>query len=345
MAGLQSSAAVDTGGGPDIYEQDPAAAPDGDFEAGTLAHLVPGNRGRMLDPRRTPVTIVGVDDRVGMFELVVDAFEDRGAHWRLPVEAVEGFQFERGAERLAPLHENELRALAERFDRALELPVEPAAREQTGRALAAERARIRRELAARPALAQLDLARCTERREGSAEAAAALQALLDDAGLARLEGSFAATYVSNPNSGEAVKGHAIVLAEMGLCPYSGNIARDEAIFAGDGAKHRRRAHILLRLAFLAELMALLGSSGVELFRGTAVDRSPALRRGRSFVAATFSSAVAMAHLESAAEVTILARQRVLPSRLFMTFLETRAMNDRYLEAEAVLIGDPANPLF
>ena len=232
-----------------------------------------------------------------MFELVVEAFEDRGAHWRLPVEAVDGFQFERGAERLAAPRENELRGLAERFDQALELPAENAAREQTARALAAERARVRAELESRPALGQLDIARCSERREGSAEAAAGLQALLDDAGLADLDTSFAATYVSNPSSGESVKGHAIVLAEMGLCPYAGRIVRDPRIFAGDGAKERRRAHILLRLAFLAELMALLGISGVELFRGIAADGPVTPARGRSFVAATFSSAVALAHLE------------------------------------------------
>jgi hypothetical protein len=29
----------------------------------------------------------------------------------------------------------------------------------------------------------------------------------------------------------------------------------------------------------------------------------------------------------------------------MTFLETPAMNARYQEAEAVLIGDPGNPAF
>ena len=59
--------------------------------------------------------------------------------------------------------------------------------------------------------------------------------------------------MSNPHSGEMAKGHAIVLAEMGLCPYSGKVVRDRALFAGDGAKERRRAHILLRLAFTQEL--------------------------------------------------------------------------------------------
>ena len=47
--------------------------------------------------------------------------------------------------------------------------------------------------------------------------------------------------------------------------------------------------------------------------------------------------------DSDAEVALLVRQRVPVSRLFMTFLETAAMNDRYREAEAVLIGDPGEP--
>ena len=39
------------------------------------------------------------------------------------------------------------------------------------------------------------------------------------------------------------------------------------------------------------------------------------------------------------------RQTVDPTRLLMTFLETAAFNDRYKEAEAVLLGDPSNPAF
>ena len=39
------------------------------------------------------------------------------------------------------------------------------------------------------------------------------------------------------------------------------------------------------------------------------------------------------------------RQRTPVDRLFMTFLETAAHNERFLEAEAILIGDPASPAF
>jgi hypothetical protein len=329
-----------------IYAHDAEPAADDLFEPGTLDRLVAGNRGRMLDARRTPVAIVGVEHSTGTFELTVEAFEDRGARWRLPVEDVRGFQFERGARR-APVAERErLEQLAARFDRTVEVKADAADAELTAQALTTERARIRPILAWRPELERIDLPRCVARREGSPEAAAALEQLIDAAGLTSLERSLARTYVSNPSSGEIVKGHSIVIAEMGVCPYSGPIVRDESLFVGDGAKPRRRAHVLLRLAFIAELMHLLGRTDVELFRGIAVagplEGPP---RARSLVAATFSRAVANAHFETSAEVALLARQRVPVGRLLMTFLETREMNEHYREAEAVLLGDPANAVF
>lgn len=39
------------------------------------------------------------------------------------------------------------------------------------------------------------------------------------------------------------------------------------------------------------------------------------------------------------------RQAVEPDRLLMTFIETRAMNERFREAEAVLLADPAGRVF
>ena len=38
---------------------------------------------------------------------------------------------------------------------------------------------------------------------------------MTERGLAALDRDFTETFVSNPNSGELVKGHAIVLAELG----------------------------------------------------------------------------------------------------------------------------------
>jgi hypothetical protein len=325
--------------GRDIYQHDPLAASDDAFEVGRLAHLVPGNRGRMLDPRRTPVRIISIDEEHGFFEVAVEAFEDAGARWQLPLEDVSHFQFELGASALAETDVRELESIIARLDRHFEVPVSRQAHDRTLHDVEAERARIRGTLRGDPGLESVDVAACIRTRRGSTHAAHAIESLLEDAGLATLERSLTRTYVSNPHSGELVKAHAIVIAEMGLCPYAGKIVRDGAVFAGEASREHRRAHVVLRLAFLQELMAMIGCATVRLYRGTAVDRPPKPARSAPLVSATFSREVAMSHFESRAEHASLVRRQVPVSRLFMTFLETSAMNERYLEAEAVLIGE------
>jgi hypothetical protein len=328
-----------------VYESDPRAPDDGGFEPGTLGHLVAGNQARMLDPRRTPVTVLGTDASRGEFEVEVGAFEDTGARWRLPVEDVSRFQFHLESPHLPDAEVHELEQLVARLSGRIRIPVEVEARERTLVDITAERGRLRPLLLDQAGLEEIELERCVRERTGSAEAAAALEVLLGAAGLGDLERSLSRTYVSNPNSGEVVKGHAIVIAEMGLCPYAGKAVRDEQLFEGDGSKDNRRRHILLRLAFLQELTALLGIAAVELYRGVALMSAVEAPRPSSLAATTFSREVATSHFDSHTPAALLARQRVPVSRLFMTFLETAAMNDRYREAEAVLIGDPSNPVF
>ncbi len=73
---------------PDVYRSSGEQEPDERFEPGELRHLVPGNHGRLLDPRRTPVTLTAVSLADGMFQVRIEAFEDAGATWRLPFEDV-----------------------------------------------------------------------------------------------------------------------------------------------------------------------------------------------------------------------------------------------------------------
>jgi hypothetical protein len=325
--------------GGDIYQHDPLAASDDAFEVGRLAHLVPRNRGRMLDPRRTPVRIISIDEEHGFFEVAVEAFEDAGARWQLPLEDASHFQFELGASTLAESDVRELETIVARLDRPLEVSVSMQAHDRTLHDIGAERARIRGRLRSYPGLKSVDFAGCIRTRRGSQHAADAIESLLDEAGLAKLERSLTRTYVSNPHSGELVKGHAIVIAEMGLWPYVGKVVRNGTVFAGEASREHRRAHVVLRLAFLQELMAMIGCATVQLYRGTAVDRPPKAARSASLVSATFSREVAVSHFESRAEFASLIRRQVPVSRLFMTFLETSAMGERYLEAEAVMIGE------
>ena len=166
--------------------------------------------------------------------------------------------------------------------------------------------------------------------------------------MAELDTRLAERFVSNPASGELVKGHAIVLAELGLCPYRGRAVRDPRTFQPPLTRDRRAAHIVARLAFVRELWSAWGVDAVTLYRGLAVDGplpeyvpsvvsvGDVLGRGRG---------CSSSRADSATRTAALIRQLVPARRLFMTFLETPAMNRRFLEAEAVLIGDPANRAF
>jgi hypothetical protein len=88
-----------------------------------------------------------------------------------------------------------------------------------------------------------------------------------------------------------------------------------------------------------------------LYRGTAIHERPLTpdspsRRQAPLISATFSRPVAESHFRSPhAAAATLYRQRLSPELLFMTFLETAAMNSPYQEAEAVLLADnwPSSP--
>ena len=72
-----------------VYQFDEAMADDSGFEPGELGHVVAGNAGRLLDPRRTPVTVRELRLATGTFVVRIEGFEDRGA-------AVGGSAGERG---------------------------------------------------------------------------------------------------------------------------------------------------------------------------------------------------------------------------------------------------------
>jgi hypothetical protein len=328
-----------------IYQSDPEPEPDSAFVAGALDHLVPGSRGRLRDPRRTPLRVTRVLPQLGSFEVEIEAFEDRGARWQLPLTAVSQLQFPLAAARATPSVLAELRSAAARLDRPLAIAAEPAERERTRRAIEAEAAEVGQGVLA--GLPPIDLHEHIERRRGHPALCERLRRRLDERGLADVEDAFARSFVSNPHAGEMVKGHAIVLAELGLCPYQGTVVRDPATFEAPWTRRRRAEHLIVRVAFAQALWAALGQDELTLYRGGASDDPLTPRPPASFVSATFSEAVAREHYAGGptSRAAFLARQRVPVARLLMSFLETPAFNERYHEAEAVLIGDAANPTF
>lgn len=322
------------------HQFDPAMLPDSDFANGTLAHLVVGNSGRMLDPRRTPIRIVGFDSLTGTFFCEVLAFEDRGVRWQLPYESVASFQFPKDCVLAGPADVEEFQLAVLRLDRPLEIVINTSARKRTLARVAEARRASKAWLDERLQFVRdggLDLSMTV----GDSRVWQSCEAYFRAKGLWEIEDEFAAQYVSNPYSGEFAKGHRIVLAELGLAEYRDRILRDERTFEGAWSKAARAEHIIARLAFVQELFARGGHAEVLLHRGIATDAKPEKRTGRGFVSASFSLEIATSMLgPTDATRTGTVDTALIPvERLFMTYQETAHLNRKFQEAEAVLIED------
>jgi hypothetical protein len=330
-----------------VYLSAQDSAPDSAFVAGELRHLVLGNRGRLLDARRTPVTVVDVTPDRGSFAVQIEAFEDAGARWELSLTEVGSFQFARDGRAVGGAELAALERGVERFGRELVIECSPRARQEALERLGERRERARQWLRERESPAHVHVAERVQRREGDPALFRLLGQFLAERGLEELERRFTATFVSNPRSGEVVKGHAIVLAELGLCPYHGEVPRDTDLFEGQWSRSLRAEHLLWRLAFTQELLLALGVDELELYRASASDHPLRTPRPSSFVSATFSRTVAEAHFAGgpSTRAAVLFRQALPVDRALMSFLETEAMNERFQEAEAVLICDPGNYAF
>ena len=332
---------------PVIHQFDPAMAPDTDFVPGALSHLVPGNTGRMLDRRSTPVRVAALSPETGQWVCEVLAFEDQGARWDLPFESVASYQFARDAAGADEGSLRRIRSAVRKFNRPDPVPLNTRARRPTARRIGKLRPEVAEWLKTESKFiashGTLDLGS----RQVSPLLARDLEAFMQARGLWDLERGFAASMVSNPGAGEIVKGHARALADLGLASYHGTIVRDPASLEPPWTMERRKEHILTRLAFVREAFALLGLGPPVLYRAVSSAGALEPRRPQTFVSATFSFEVAMSLFGPAwdGRSARIERQTVPLERLFMTYLETGAMNRQFHEAEATLLEDPDNPAF
>jgi hypothetical protein len=326
-----------------VYERDPGSRPDEDYEPGTLRHVAAGARGRMLDPRRTPISVLEVQPEVGFVLIRVEAFEDAGATWQIPLERFDHYQFEPGGPSASDATVAEMGRAIDRFARDEEISADAAARTRTEADVAARQADAHRWLTKRSRfLAQGMVLPEPSTRRGDPLLQADLERYLRDRGLWAMEDRLTRSFVSNPGAGELVKGHRMVLAELGLAGYTGPIVRDPATFEGDWSRQARARHIVERLAFVRTLFGLLGHTHVPLWRGLGVEGRRDPHPARTFVSTSFDEAVARSHYESygPARTGFLVVREVPVERLFMTYLETAAMNTVFLEAEAVVLDHP-----
>jgi hypothetical protein len=332
--------------GAPVYQFDPHRRPDSEFQAGSLSLLVAGNEGRLLDARRTPIRIVELNMEEGTFELEILAFEDSGARWSMPFEDVGGFQFATGSTNASPQMLDAYAELVRRLDRPLVIEASPETLTQSMQRIVAAHERAADWLDAE-GLEDVDVTSHIASREGDPRCSRLLHAYLNELELAEMDAAFSAAFVSNPKAGELIKGHAIVLAELGLCPFHGKAVRSASLFDGDWSRQRRAEHLIARLAFTQELWKRITPSNPSLYRAMASDGVLDASRASSFVSATFSIEIATDHFRGGAntQTAALLRQPLPQRRMLMTFLETPAMSRQFKEAEAVLIGASDGEIF
>lgn len=278
---------------------------------------------------------------IGSWVCEITEFEDKGARWTLPVESVAHFQFERGATRASGVALEGFDAQIRRF--AGRLHIEPDRERATATLAAIEQRRVAaaKWLAAREPKLRRTAQSGDPQRFASTGALAAFEMFMEERGLLEMDHTLTRIYVSNPGSGETVKGHLIVMAEMGLAQYDGNIVRDTATFEGSWCRERRLEHVLWRTAFLHAMFSELGMEVLTLFRGVSSDAGIAPSLGRVLESWSFSRHVAESVAGPLRPDTTRAvhARNVSYRRAFMTHVETRAMNRQFREAEAVLFAE------
>ena len=323
-----------------IHKSNPDRRPDSDFIPGELALLVPGNRCRLLDGRRTPGVIESCDHNSAVFVWRIKDFEDEGKTWTLPAEDVKRFQFEKGSGRLPAEEAQSLRERVEGFQKPLEIRADPEIRKVTERAIIYLKGGAKSWLKINSRFfgegRRLDFGS----REGPASLAEDLLRYMAEHGLKDLEQRTAENIVLNPFSGELVKGMIITLAEMGLVDFQGKIPRIQGTFEGRTSQTHRKKYLIHRLAFVRAYFELLDIDEVVLYRGMSTE-GEWRQCGRSFLSCTFSQKVAGAFAEfkrgDKYRHAYLVKTTVPVDRLWMTYLETAAMNRQYLEAEALVL--------
>ena len=333
-----------------IYQYNKNRLPDEAFLPGEIAFLVKGNHCRLLDGRRTPGVIGEYNDESAMFRWRITDFEDKGKYWEVPAEGIVRYQFTKDAKKLDIERIKEINSSIKKYQKMLTIKIVQEKKRQTEVEIQKVGRSISNWLKNNSVFFKNQERLDFKSRKGSASLAKDFTRYMKSVGMKAIEQRTADILVLNPNSGEWIKGMAIVLAEMGLVPYKDKIPRTRDIFEGLGEKDKRRNYLIHRLAFVRAFFHLLGIEDVTLYRGMSTERKWGKRASaRTFVSFTFNSKIAKAYCvfsrDSDFKHSYFLKRTFPVEKLFMTYLETAAMNMRYKEAEAFVLYNTEDSTF
>lgn len=326
-----------------IHQYNKNALPDSGFTPGSINLLVPGNELRLLDNRRTPGVIKQFFHESAMFQWEITDFEDKGKHWEIPAEEVINYQFTKGSASLKETEVTLIERKIKQFQKKLTIKANQQDLKITLSEIQALKSSISDWLSNNSIFFKRNLKLDFDPATGSKCLTQDLIRYMKDQHLEHLEQRTADTIVMNPFSGEWMKGMSVVFAEMGLVDYHAKIPRTKDIFTGDGSKIIRRNYILHRLAFIRAYFELLDISEIILFRGMNSTKEWKPVRQRWLVSFTFNKKVAESFANfgkpKESEHSYLLKRTIPVEKLFMSYLETEAMNRQYKEAEALVFYD------
>lgn len=327
-----------------IHEYDNNIRSDEEFIDGNLYLLVEGNHCRLLDGRRTTGIIEKYFEDSAMFRWRITKYEDKGKYWDLPAEDVKNFQFEKDSYKLSKSKFKEIEDKVKKYEEIFSIQMEKSVRDNTEEEIKKTKVNIIRWLEKNSVFLKNNDEINFLSREGSKLLSRDLKNYMKSIDLDKVEEITAETMVLNPDSGEWIKGMSIVLAEMGLVSFTGKRPRTNEIFKGIGNKKNRQKYLVNRLAFLRVYFNILNIKEVVLYRGMCNEKQWR-KIPRTYLPCTFNLEVAKAFSdfdrESKYKISYLVKMTCPVEKLFMTYIETEAMNRQYKEAEALILYDEA----
>lgn len=325
-----------------IHEFDENMKTDDYFVGGEYKYLVEGNNCRLLDGRRTTGFIESYFEDSAMFRWRITKYEDSGKYWDLPIESIERFQFEMDSKVLDSKSIDRMKSKSEQFSKILDIEVDDKVLKETESEIEQLSWDIEQWLELHSEFIQDGRKLKLNSKRGNELLWQDLKTYMNTVNLGEIEKITAEAMVLNPESGEWIKGMQIVLAELGLAMYNGKVTRTKDVFDGLGDKENRRRYIIHRMAFMRAYFRMKNISEVKLYRGMSTENHW-LEKKRTFLHGSFSLAVGEAFSafdrESKYKNSYLMMLTIPVEKLFMTYLETEAMNSQYEEAEALVLYD------
>lgn len=325
-----------------MHEQHLNKEADDLFIPGTLAHLVVGNEGRVLDGRRTPGYIEDYDAESAMFVWRITAFEDKGKCWEIPAEEIGSYQFRRECKTLSAEDVKSISKRCEVLKRPLQIKKNAEQREKTEARIAKKEEDALAWCKEHSRFVKSGKPLCLNNDVGESYLYEDLENYMTKCGVLDLEKMTVEQYLTNPYAGEWIKGMKIVMAEMGLIDYAGAGMRKPDAFLERGAKSIRAEYIVARVAFVRSVFKLCGYAEIPLYRGMASE-SEFFEYPSTLLSTTFSlkTAMSFADFDSTARSAYCVKYTCPVDLLFMTYIETRGFNERYKEQEAVIFYNKA----